>query len=176
MTSFNHSNGLKRQKKLSSVVGSEEDILMDNKPKRKRISPDQFCLLSELFQQTDTPSHELRERLAKKLEMTNREVQVWFQNRRAKVNRARLQEQEHVKKVKFNYWSSSSSSSSSSCSSSPSLLPHDLVFHPDVTPIDILATAAAYVQQWDEQERKKQVVQPTITTTTTKRKSWRPWL
>lgn len=51
---------------------------MDNKPKRKRISPDQFCLLSELFEQTDTPSHELRERLAKKLEMTNREVQVFF--------------------------------------------------------------------------------------------------
>ncbi|KAI9336468.1 homeobox domain-containing protein [Pilaira anomala] len=152
--------------------------MIDNKPKRKRISPDQFCLLTELFQQTDTPSHELRERLAKKLEMTNREVQVWFQNRRAKVNRARLQEQEHVKKVKFNYWSSSSSSASSSslssCSSSPSLLPHDLVFHPDVTPIDILATAAAYVQQWDEQERKKlelqqQQQQP-------KRKSWRPWL
>lgn len=50
--------------------------MMDNKPKRKRISPDQFCLLTELFQQTDTPSHELRERLAKRLEMTNREVQV----------------------------------------------------------------------------------------------------
>ncbi|KAG2194916.1 hypothetical protein INT47_005592 [Mucor saturninus] len=152
MTSFHHQSGLKRQKKLSE----------EHKPKRKRISPEQFCLLTQLFQQTDTPSHELRERLATKLEMTNREVQVWFQNRRAKVNRARLQEQE--KKVKFNYWSSSSSSSLSSACTSP--LPHDLVFHPDVTPIDILATAAAYVQQWDEQEKKKR--QET--------KRWRPWL
>lgn len=53
--------------------------MIDNnsqKPKRKRISPEQFSLLTELFQQTDTPSHELRERLAKRLDMTNREVQV----------------------------------------------------------------------------------------------------
>jgi hypothetical protein len=46
------------------------------KPRRKRITTDQLCLLSELFQQTDTPSHEVREKLACKLDMTNREVQV----------------------------------------------------------------------------------------------------
>jgi hypothetical protein len=52
-------------------------FLLDvDKPKRKRITPEQFCLLTELFQQTDTPSHDLRETLAKKLNMTNREVQV----------------------------------------------------------------------------------------------------
>ncbi|KAI8091183.1 homeobox domain-containing protein [Gilbertella persicaria] len=187
-------NKIKRQKKLE-----------DDKPKRKRITPEQFCLLSELFQQTDTPSHELREKLAKKLNMTNREVQVWFQNRRAKINRIRLQEQEEEqqqiqhshhyhpymnKKVKFNYYTtmtsapslpppppplpsttnSSSSSSDSSLASSPSL-PHELMFHPDLAPIDILATAAAYVQQWDEdQQKKKQEQEPK------KHKSWRPWL
>lgn len=47
-----------------------------DKPKRKRITPEQFCLLTELFQETDTPSHDIREALAKKLNMTNREVQV----------------------------------------------------------------------------------------------------
>ncbi|KAG2200112.1 hypothetical protein INT46_004066 [Mucor plumbeus] len=172
---------MKRQKK-----SIQEDA---DKPKRKRITPEQFCLLTELFQQTDTPSHDLRETLAKKLNMTNREVQVWFQNRRAKVNRVRLQQQEEQimnssnnKKVKFNYWSSNtitnnSSSSSSSLTSSPSL-PHELIFHPDVTPIDILATAAAYVQQWDENElqRKRKQHQIEQEEQPKKYKSWRPWL
>lgn len=46
------------------------------KPKRKRITQEQFQALSALFQETDTPNFELREQLAKKLNMTNREVQV----------------------------------------------------------------------------------------------------
>ncbi|ORY00338.1 hypothetical protein K493DRAFT_256509, partial [Basidiobolus meristosporus CBS 931.73] len=44
-----------------------------------------------MFEQTDTPSFEVRENLSKKLVMTNREIQVWFQNRRAKVNRAKAE-------------------------------------------------------------------------------------
>ncbi|KAL0139853.1 Homeodomain-like DNA binding domain-containing transcription factor [Mucor lusitanicus] len=64
-----------------------------NKPKRKRITPYQLTVLSDLFASTDTPNYQLRENTASKLNMTNREVQVWFQNRRAKVNRNRLQEQ-----------------------------------------------------------------------------------
>jgi hypothetical protein len=112
------------------------------------------------------------------------------------VNRLRVQEQEpnalqnDNKKVKFNYWSTShhtglpspvttTTSSSSSSSSSP-CLPHELVFHPDVTPIDILATAAAYVQQWDEDEqqrkRKLEQVQLQEVPEQKKYKTWRPWL
>ncbi|KAI8384916.1 homeobox domain-containing protein [Radiomyces spectabilis] len=64
------------------------------KPKRKRITPEQFRVLSDLFEKTDTPNYELRETTAKQLDMTNREVQVWFQNRRAKANKLRLQEQQ----------------------------------------------------------------------------------
>jgi hypothetical protein len=115
------------------------------------------------------------------------------------VNRLRVQEQEPLinsndnKKVKFNYWSTTNHSSlpspintttttaaataaacsSSSSSSSSPCLPHELVFHPDVTPIDILATAAAYVQQWDEDElqRKRKLEEEPK-----KYKTWRPWL
>jgi hypothetical protein len=46
------------------------------RPKRKRISPEQLDALLGLFQQTDTPSFEQRERVAMSLGMSNREVQV----------------------------------------------------------------------------------------------------
>ncbi|KAF9897536.1 hypothetical protein BX616_005395, partial [Lobosporangium transversale] len=61
--------------------------------KRKRITPEQLEDLVGLFEKTDTPSFEIRESLAKKLGMTNREIQVWFQNRRAKANRIKINEQ-----------------------------------------------------------------------------------
>ncbi|CAJ0840500.1 21128_t:CDS:2 [Entrophospora sp. SA101] len=60
--------------------------------KRKRITQDQLIDLMSVFEKTDTPSYDVREKLAKKLKMTNREVQVWFQNRRAKANRAKANE------------------------------------------------------------------------------------
>ncbi|KAK4058041.1 hypothetical protein OIO90_000780 [Microbotryomycetes sp. JL221] len=59
------------------------------KPKRKRINPDQLQHLVALFDETDSPNFEQRERVARLTSMTNREVQIWFQNRRAKVIRER---------------------------------------------------------------------------------------
>ncbi|KAI8882848.1 homeobox-domain-containing protein [Backusella circina FSU 941] len=160
----------KRQKK------SEEG----GKPKRKRITTEQLCLLSELFKQTDTPSHDIREKLAKRLNMTNREVQVWFQNRRAKINRIRLEEQQQQNqllnsRLKFNYYERwqppSSASSVSSTPPSPSSLVND--YYSNLTPIDILASAAAYVQQWDEEQRRQEQRKQQEEK---KHKSWRPWL
>ena len=46
------------------------------RPKRKRIDPEQLEVLLGLFAQTDTPSYELRDRIAAQLNMSNREVQV----------------------------------------------------------------------------------------------------
>ncbi|KAG0140450.1 hypothetical protein CROQUDRAFT_357196 [Cronartium quercuum f. sp. fusiforme G11] len=60
------------------------------KPKRKRITPEQLSVLSNLFMLTDTPAFDVREATGAKLGMTNREVQVWFQNRRAKVTRQKF--------------------------------------------------------------------------------------
>ncbi|CAO3653580.1 unnamed protein product [Mucor hiemalis] len=85
-----HGNGGEDKSNKRLRIKSHEAI---NKPKRKRITPYQFKVLSDLFSSTDTPNYQLRENTAEKLNMTNREVQVWFQNRRAKVNRSRLQEQ-----------------------------------------------------------------------------------
>ncbi|KAJ1927402.1 hypothetical protein IWQ60_002952 [Tieghemiomyces parasiticus] len=63
------------------------------KPKRRKITEEQLKLLTEVFAQTDTPNYEIREDLSKRLHMTNRDIQVWFQNRRAKVNRERANAQ-----------------------------------------------------------------------------------
>ncbi|RIA84943.1 hypothetical protein C1645_741972 [Glomus cerebriforme] len=73
-----------------SVTTCEQ--IMPQKVKRKRITQEQLQDLVAMFEQTDTPSYDVREKLAKKLNMTNREVQVWFQNRRAKANRAKANE------------------------------------------------------------------------------------
>lgn len=69
--------------------GSNPDLRDDNgdpsmseerdkggRPKRKRIAPHQLEVLLHLFQQTDTPSYEQREKVAGHLGMSNREVQV----------------------------------------------------------------------------------------------------
>ncbi|KAF1803040.1 homeobox domain-containing protein [Mucor lusitanicus] len=137
-----------------------------NKPKRKRITPYQLTVLSDLFASTDTPNYQLRENTASKLNMTNREVQVWFQNRRAKVNRNRLQEQKkHDPFMPFGEEHStydSQSSVTSSNSSTPTLYPQ---LSPQMRAIDILALAAEYVQRCDEEKRL----------TEERRKCWRPW-
>lgn len=46
--------------------------------KRKRISLYQYNRLMETFESTDTPSSVMREKLAKELDMTKREVQVKY--------------------------------------------------------------------------------------------------
>ena len=66
-----------------------------SKAKRKRILPYQYERLVKTFNTTDTPSSEIRAQLAEELCMTKREVQVWFQNRRAKINRNKHRETLH---------------------------------------------------------------------------------
>ncbi|KAJ1961263.1 hypothetical protein IWQ62_003927, partial [Dispira parvispora] len=67
------------------------------KPKRRRITEEQFDILISVFRETDTPPYEVREELSKKLNMSTRDVQVWFQNRRAKVNREKQNAQNVVR-------------------------------------------------------------------------------
>ncbi|GAA6021346.1 hypothetical protein JCM11491_004754 [Sporobolomyces phaffii] len=59
------------------------------RPKRKKITQAQLTKLVETFNTTDNPGFEVRDSVGKEIGMSNREVQVWFQNRRAKVTRER---------------------------------------------------------------------------------------
>eukprot|EP01088_Endostelium_zonatum_P004263 TRINITY_DN15471_c0_g1_i1.p1 TRINITY_DN15471_c0_g1~~TRINITY_DN15471_c0_g1_i1.p1 ORF type:complete len:350 (-),score=96.41 TRINITY_DN15471_c0_g1_i1:152-1201(-) len=57
----------------------------DGRNKRKRKSPGQLELLETEFAQNPMPNKEVREQLGMVLGLSNRQVQIWFQNRRAKV-------------------------------------------------------------------------------------------
>jgi hypothetical protein len=64
----------------------ENDLL--NKKKRQRTSPDQLAILEQIFQTDKMPNQQTRVQLADQLGMSSRRVQIWFQNKRAKVKRS----------------------------------------------------------------------------------------
>ncbi|RKP39676.1 homeobox domain-containing protein, partial [Dimargaris cristalligena] len=55
--------------------------------KRKRLTPEKLTLLCSVFAHEQKPNAEKRKQLSDQTGMTPREVQVWFQNRRAKYKR-----------------------------------------------------------------------------------------
>ncbi|KAJ2745005.1 hypothetical protein GGI20_002498 [Coemansia sp. BCRC 34301] len=83
--------------RYTQIVIKEPSMAEPKRAKRKRITAEQLRDLTAVFGNTDTPTHDIREVLSKKLGMTNREVQVWFQNRRAKFNRQRQEQQRQLR-------------------------------------------------------------------------------
>eukprot|EP01121_Diplochlamys_sp_Union-15-3_P007448 TRINITY_DN1892_c0_g1_i1.p1 TRINITY_DN1892_c0_g1~~TRINITY_DN1892_c0_g1_i1.p1 ORF type:complete len:227 (+),score=24.01 TRINITY_DN1892_c0_g1_i1:130-810(+) len=76
--------------KSALSVSSSSSIFpkKESKIKRRcRTSPEQLKILESVYQGVITPNKELRERLAQRLNMTARRVQIWFQNKRAKEKR-----------------------------------------------------------------------------------------
>jgi len=67
--------------------GGFPDVDNANKKKRQRTSPDQLSILEQIFQTDKMPSQQTRVQLADQLGMSSRRVQIWFQNKRAKVKR-----------------------------------------------------------------------------------------
>ncbi|KAF2398595.1 hypothetical protein EJ06DRAFT_557828 [Trichodelitschia bisporula] len=53
--------------------------------KRQRATQDQLVTLEQEFNKNPTPTALVRERIAQEINMTERSVQIWFQNRRAKI-------------------------------------------------------------------------------------------
>lgn len=58
--------------------------IANNRPKRKRITPNQLEVLTSIFERIKTPNYQLREMTARELNMTNREVQVIYKECKAK--------------------------------------------------------------------------------------------
>ncbi|KAI5807143.1 hypothetical protein EDC01DRAFT_781933 [Geopyxis carbonaria] len=53
--------------------------------KRQRATQEQLVTLESEFNKNPTPTAVVRERIAQEINMTERSVQIWFQNRRAKI-------------------------------------------------------------------------------------------
>jgi len=70
----------------------------DNKPnvnrKRSRATPEQLAILEATFEKNTSPNSKLREVLAEKVHMSERSIQIWFQNRRAKVKNTQKRQQQ----------------------------------------------------------------------------------
>ncbi|OUM58739.1 hypothetical protein PIROE2DRAFT_21333 [Piromyces sp. E2] len=70
----------------------------DNKPnvnrKRSRATPEQLAILEATFEKNTSPNSKLREVLAEKVHMSERSIQIWFQNRRAKVKNTQKRHQQ----------------------------------------------------------------------------------
>ncbi|KAI9318200.1 Homeodomain-like protein, partial [Dichotomocladium elegans] len=72
--------------------------------KRTRATPEQLAVLEKTFSTTPTPSSRLREQLSRDLRMPERSIQIWFQNRRAKVkNMAKRTSAVHCEAIRMQY-------------------------------------------------------------------------
>ncbi|KAI7870869.1 hypothetical protein BDF14DRAFT_1770598 [Spinellus fusiger] len=71
-----------------AIDPSCEDMAGDASPsirKRTRATADQLAVLEDTFAVNVSPNSKLRKQLADQLQMSERSIQIWFQNRRAKV-------------------------------------------------------------------------------------------
>ncbi|ORY05214.1 Homeodomain-like protein, partial [Basidiobolus meristosporus CBS 931.73] len=56
--------------------------MVNSRKPRRRTNKEEQAILEEAFQVNHRPSSEIKEQLARQLNMNLRTVQIWFQNRR----------------------------------------------------------------------------------------------
>ncbi|KAK3326596.1 hypothetical protein B0H66DRAFT_471485 [Apodospora peruviana] len=77
--SNNQSSASRRPPRKSTLTQQQKN------QKRQRATQDQLTTLEMEFNKNPTPTATVRERIADEINMTERSVQIWFQNRRAKI-------------------------------------------------------------------------------------------
>ncbi|KAG0749883.1 hypothetical protein G6F62_001388 [Rhizopus arrhizus] len=72
--------------------------------KRTRATPEQLSILEKTFTINQSPNSRIREQLSRELGMSERSIQIWFQNRRAKVkNIAKRSSMLHSETLRMQY-------------------------------------------------------------------------
>jgi len=102
LQSFSYSNIPEVKNEIKKTEGEKENKDTgndDNKPnstykKRSRATPEQLAILEATFEKNTSPNSKLREALAEKVHMSERSIQIWFQNRRAKVKNTQKRNQQ----------------------------------------------------------------------------------
>jgi len=77
--SKSHISGSRRPARKSTLTQQQKN------QKRQRATQDQLTTLEMEFNKNPTPTATVRDRIAEEINMTERSVQIWFQNRRAKI-------------------------------------------------------------------------------------------
>ncbi|RDA84086.1 hypothetical protein CP532_0480 [Ophiocordyceps camponoti-leonardi (nom. inval.)] len=78
-SSGGHSCSSKRPPRKSTLTQQQKN------QKRQRATQDQLTVLEMEFNKNPTPTAQVRDKIAEEINMTERSVQIWFQNRRAKI-------------------------------------------------------------------------------------------
>ncbi|OZJ05079.1 hypothetical protein BZG36_02087 [Bifiguratus adelaidae] len=90
-----------QQRESSGSGERDESCASLASKKRTRATPEQLAILEHTFSYNTSPNAKMREQLSKQLGMTERSIQIWFQNRRAKVKsiqkKANLVHQEQMR-------------------------------------------------------------------------------
>ncbi|KAI8335743.1 homeobox domain-containing protein [Chlamydoabsidia padenii] len=80
---------------MATVIPNNNNNREEPVRKRTRATAEQLAVLEDMFAVNVSPNSKVRKQLADQLKMTDRSIQIWFQNRRAKVKhmqkRAQLQ-------------------------------------------------------------------------------------
>ncbi|KAJ3003201.1 hypothetical protein HKX48_001875 [Thoreauomyces humboldtii] len=79
----------------STTAGTPTDGTTPTK-KRARATTEQLAILEDVFLTQTSPNAKLREILAARVNMTERSIQIWFQNRRAKVKLMQKRAAQHA--------------------------------------------------------------------------------
>ncbi|KAI9469697.1 MAG: hypothetical protein EXX96DRAFT_491710 [Benjaminiella poitrasii] len=92
---------------MSSISDNNNISKENSSRKRTRATPEQLAILEKTFVINPSPNNRLREQLSHQLNMSERSIQIWFQNRRAKVkNVAKRNSMLHDEMLRMQYYAS----------------------------------------------------------------------
>ncbi|KAI8071808.1 hypothetical protein BC940DRAFT_269781 [Gongronella butleri] len=99
--------------------------------KRTRATPEQLAVLEKTFSVNPSPNNRVREQLSRDLGMSERSIQIWFQNRRAKVkNMAKRSSLLHDETLRMQYYAATAAAAACQAASL-----HQQHTSPDGTPV-----------------------------------------
>ncbi|KAG0179476.1 hypothetical protein DFQ29_002061 [Apophysomyces sp. BC1021] len=106
MTSF-FSHGDQQSLPTTATANASSPPQTDNTPPRKRTraTPEQLAVLEKTFSINPSPNTRVREQLSRELSMSERSIQIWFQNRRAKAkNMIKRSTMLHEETIRMQYY------------------------------------------------------------------------